>query len=119
MPNLAAHAPQEDMGWAAMGAAGKLGGVLRGAKSGAQEEDVSAQEKQFKTERRGGNYGMGTKEMQAANYRARKAAEARRRELFDQALSKFKKNDIEGVRPRCAPQPASVTATCCAVMVLF
>ena len=38
---------------------------------------------------------------QEANYRARKATEARRRELFDQALSKFKKNDIEGVRPCC------------------
>ena len=37
---------------------------------------------------------------QEANYRARKATEARRRELFDQALSKFKKNDIEGVRPQ-------------------
>ena len=69
-----------------------------------QEEEVSSSEKQFKTERRGGNYGMGTKEMQAANYRARKETEARRRELFDQALSKFKKNDIEGVR--AAPQPS-------------
>ena len=67
-----------------------------------QEEESSGAEKQFKTERRGGNYGMGTKEMQAANYRARKETETRRRELFDQALSKFKKNDIEGVRARVA-----------------
>ena len=59
---------------------------------------MSSSEKQFKTERRGGNYGMGTKEMQAANYRARKETEARRRELFDTALTKFKRNDIEGVR---------------------
>ena len=75
----------------------------------AQEEDMSTQEKQFKTERRGGNYGMGTKEMQAANYRARKTAEARRRELFDQALSKFKKNDIEGVRARSLPAGEGVS----------
>jgi hypothetical protein len=68
-----------------------------------QEDESSGAEKQFKTERRGGNYGMGTKEMQAANYRARKETETRRRELFDQALSKFKKNDIEGVRARDGP----------------
>ena len=71
--------------------------------AGPQEDESSSSEKQFKTERRGGNYGMGTKEMQAANYRSRKETEARRRELFDQALSKFKKNDIEGVRACARP----------------
>lgn len=59
-------------------------------------------EKRFKSERGGGNYGIGTKEMQTANYKARKEAETRRRELFDQALSKFKQNKIEGVSPPCA-----------------
>lgn len=55
-------------------------------------------ERKFKRERGGGNYGLGTKELQAANYKARKEQEQRRRDIFDQALSKFKKNDIEGVR---------------------
>jgi hypothetical protein len=57
-------------------------------------------EKQFKAERGGGNYGVGTKEKQQANYFARKEAEERRRGLFDQALAKFKASDIEGVRCR-------------------
>ncbi len=58
---------------------------------------MSEAEKRFKMERGGGNYGMGTKEMQEANYRARKETEKKRRELFDQALAKFKQNNIEGV----------------------
>lgn len=40
-------------------------------------------ERKWKTERRGGNYGAGTKEMQARNYVARKEQERKRRELFD------------------------------------
>ncbi|BDA41945.1 Protein MET1, chloroplastic [Coccomyxa sp. Obi] len=60
------------------------------------EEELSDAEKRFKMERGGGNYGVGTKEMQEANYRARKETEKKRRELFDQALSKFKQNNIEG-----------------------
>ena len=56
-------------------------------------------QKQWQTERRGGNYGVGTKEMQARNYMNRKETEQKRRELFDIALSKFRKNDIQGVRP--------------------
>ncbi|KAK9834004.1 hypothetical protein WJX81_002301 [Elliptochloris bilobata] len=60
------------------------------------EQEMSDIEKQFKQERGGGNYGVGTKEKQQANYVARKEAETRRRELFDQALGKFKAGDIEG-----------------------
>ena len=78
---------------------------------------MSSSEKQFKTERRGGNYGMGTKEMQAANYRARKETEGRRRELFDQALSKFKKNDIEGVRARAGTPPIAWGCPCLRMMM--
>ena len=63
-----------------------------------QEQEMSDIEKQFKSERGGGNYGVGTKEKQQANYMARKESEERRRELFDQALAKFKAGDIEGVR---------------------
>ncbi len=62
-----------------------------------QEENLTDAQKQWQTERRGGNYGMGTKEMQARNYMNRKETEQKRRALFDTALSKFKKNDIEGV----------------------
>ncbi len=61
---------------------------------------MSEAEKRFKMERGGGNYGAGTKEMQAANYRARKEQELKRRELFDEALAKFKQNNIEGVSPQ-------------------
>ena len=64
---------------------------------------MSDSERQFKQERGGGNYGVGTKEKQQANYMARKEAEVRRGELFDQALTKFKAGDIEGVRCFCVP----------------
>lgn len=63
-----------------------------------QEEQLTPAQKQWQTERRGGNYGVGTKEMQARNYVNRKETEQKRRELFDVALSKFRKNDIQGVR---------------------
>jgi hypothetical protein len=42
---------------------------------------------------------MGTKEMQAANYRNRKETEQKRKDLFNVALDKFRKNDIQGVSP--------------------
>lgn len=60
-----------------------------------QGEDLDAAEKQWKSERRGGNYGAGTKEIQARNYVERKEAERKRRELFDDALAKFNKKDLE------------------------
>ncbi len=62
-----------------------------------QEEELTEAQKQWKSERRGGNYGMGTKEMQAANYKNRKEIEQRRKDLFNVALDKFRKNDIQGV----------------------
>lgn len=52
----------------------------------------------FRAERGGGNYGVGTKEKQAANYLAAKQREKERLELFELGLSKFKKGDIQGVR---------------------
>ena len=39
----------------------------------------------MKAERRGGNYGAGTKEIQARNYVTRKENERKRRELFEDA----------------------------------
>lgn len=65
--------------------------------SSRQEEELTEAEKLFKAERGGGNYGAGTKEMQERNYIARKEAERRRRELFDDALTKFKKGTVEEV----------------------
>ncbi|KAJ9520572.1 hypothetical protein QJQ45_007425 [Haematococcus lacustris] len=58
------------------------------------QDDVES-EKQWKAERAGGNYGVGTKEVQQRNYVARKEAERKRRELFDDALAKFKSGDIQ------------------------
>lgn len=60
-----------------------------------QEKD-SDSAKQWKQERSGGDYGAGTKEMQTKNYISRKETERKRRELFDDALEKFQKKDIEG-----------------------
>jgi len=53
--------------------------------------------KQFKAERSGGDYGEGTREMQTKNYISKKENERKRREMFDDALEKFAKKDIEGV----------------------
>lgn len=52
-------------------------------------------ERLMKEERGGGNYGAGTKEMQQRNYVKTKEAERARRELFDDALAKFKKGEVE------------------------
>ncbi|KAG2448984.1 hypothetical protein HYH02_005738 [Chlamydomonas schloesseri] len=64
--------------------------------SALEEEGLDAAEKQWKKERAGGNYGAGTKEIQARNYVQRKENERKRREMFDDALAKFKENDIQG-----------------------
>lgn len=61
-----------------------------------EEEDMSDMEKRFKTERGGGNYGDGTKELQARNYAKRKDGEAVREGLFEKALDLFQKKDLEG-----------------------
>lgn len=63
--------------------------------SALQEEEVTEAEQQFRGERAGGNYGAGTKEIQTRNYVARKEAERVRRELFDDALDKFRSGKIE------------------------
>ncbi|PNH12408.1 hypothetical protein TSOC_000635 [Tetrabaena socialis] len=67
-----------------------------GDMSALEEEGLTASEKQFKKERAGGNYGAGTKEIQARNYVQRKESERKRREMFDDALAKFKETDIQG-----------------------
>lgn len=60
-----------------------------------EEETLTEAERRFKEERGGGNYGSGTKELQARNYVARKEADRARRELFDDALTKFRGGKIE------------------------
>jgi sulfatase maturation enzyme AslB (radical SAM superfamily) len=60
-----------------------------------QEEEMDAAQRQAKMERAGGNYGAGTKELQARNYIGRKEQERKRRELFDDALVKFNAGEIE------------------------
>ena len=69
---------------------------------GTQGEDGQEDEKQWKSERRGGNYGAGTQVMQAQNYAKKKADEVDRKKLFEEALAKFRSSDIEGVRPPLA-----------------
>jgi hypothetical protein len=61
-----------------------------------EEGEMTEAEKLFKAEKAGGNYGQGTKEMQARNYEKRKAQEAEREQLFESALQKFNSKDIEG-----------------------
>jgi len=45
---------------------------------------------QFKSERNGGNYGAGTKEVQAKNYQTKKELEAERTAMFNEAMAMFK-----------------------------
>ena len=59
-----------------------------------QDDESDGAEKMMKKERNGGNYGSGTKEIQERNYIARKENERKRRELFDDALAKFKGGDV-------------------------
>ena len=50
--------------------------------------------------------------MQSRNYISRKENERKRREMFDDALDKFKGKDIEGVRPiTCSLGTTSVCNT--------
>jgi len=58
-------------------------------------EDMDEIEAQWKAERGGGNYGAGTQEMQQRNYISKKEAERKRREIFDDAMAKFKTGKIE------------------------
>lgn len=62
-----------------------------------QEEELTEAERAWKRERAGGNYGAGTKEVQQRNYIARKEAERKRREIFDDALAMFKQGKVEEV----------------------
>lgn len=67
-----------------------------GDTSALEPEQLTEAERRFRLERGGGNYGQGTKEVQAANYAAAKKLEAERVALFDGALAKFNKKEYEG-----------------------
>lgn len=58
---------------------------------------MTEQEKQFKSERGGGNYGAGTRALQEQNFMARQKRDKLRKEMFEDALNKFRANDIEQV----------------------
>lgn len=66
-----------------------------GDMSALEDDGMDETERKWKQERNGGNYGAGTKEMQARLYVQRKETERMRRELFDDALTKFKKNQLQ------------------------
>lgn len=67
-----------------------------GDMSALEDEVLTTAERQFRAERGGGNYGKGTKEVQAANYARAKELQKERVQLFDTALAKFNKKDAEG-----------------------
>jgi hypothetical protein len=67
-----------------------------GDTSALELEQLSDAERRFRLERGGGNYGAGTKEVQAANYAASKKLQAERVTLFDGALAKFNAKEFEG-----------------------
>ena len=71
---------------------------LRTTSVRAQEEELTEAEKRFRKERGGGNYGLGTKEVQEKRYIERREAERKRRELFSDALAMYKKGHLENVR---------------------
>lgn len=62
-----------------------------------QDSQLDKDQSKYWSERDGGNYGLSTKQWQAKNYKQRKELEEKRVALFEAALGKFKKGDIEGV----------------------
>ena len=81
-----------------------------------EEEEETEAQRMFRLERGGGNYGVGTKELQQKNYIQRKEAERKRRELFDDALAKFNAGTIEEARGQalfCGPSRLRVTPLMC------
>lgn len=60
-----------------------------------EEREMTEAEKKWKSERAGGNYGAGTKEIQARNYVAMKEMERKRKEMFEDALTDFRDGNID------------------------
>lgn len=57
--------------------------------------EVAGADRSWKREQNSGNVGLATREKQRRNYVAKKEKEADRLELFNEALRKFRKNDIQ------------------------
>jgi len=66
-----------------------------GDMSALEEKELDEVEALWRKEKAGGNFGAGTKEMQQRMYTSRKEQERARRELFDDALAKFRKGEYE------------------------
>ena len=75
-----------------------------------QESDLDEGQAKYHGERDGGNYGWSTKQWQIKTYQAKKEKEEKRVALFEAALGKFKKGDIEGVRPCLGSMSGSIQA---------
>lgn len=66
--------------------------------------EMTAVEKEFKSERAGGNYGAGTKEIQERNYIAQKELQRKRKEMFEDALTDYRNGKVEeALVQACAP----------------
>jgi len=61
-----------------------------------EKKETDTTKAMFAAERAGGNYGIGTKELQQRNYISKMEEARKRRELFDDGLEKFRAKDYEG-----------------------
>ena len=68
---------------------------MYGDLSALEEEEISEDERMWRKEQSGGNVGYGTRQIQERNYLDRKQKEQERLELFEEALRKFKKGEID------------------------
>lgn len=68
---------------------------MYGDMSALEEEELTEEEKLWRQEQRGGNFGYGTRQIQQKNYLDRKQRERERMELFEEAIRKLKKGEIE------------------------
>jgi len=68
---------------------------MNGDMTALEDDGSSDAEKMFRAERAGGNVGAGTREVQTRNYIMRKELERKRREMFDDALKKFRGGKAE------------------------
>jgi len=68
---------------------------MYGDLSALQEEDLTDEERQWRREQAGGNVGLGTRQIQERNYKERKKIEQERMALFNQAIQKFERGEID------------------------
>ena len=73
-----------------------------------EAEEITLAERMMKSEKAGGNYGAGTKEIQERNYIAMREAERKRREMFEDALLDFRAGKVRSFMTRVCPVIISV-----------